>query len=373
MVRLRAIGAHWATYPIVLFVFSRAAVLAASSISMRLVPHMGFVGDLPRMQVVFQHPSLDGLFRWDTGWYETIARAGNYRGEQANFWPLYPMLSRALSEITPLHLHYCMLLVANLASLGSFIVMYRLFEKLSDQQSARWGVALYAAYPFAFFQAAAYPESMTVFFTALSVLLAVSSSHLGAGAALALGVLTRHTAIWTGLALAWVQLRERGWRTLISPKLIGLFLPLLSVAGFAWFLKGRYGDPLMFLTVREIFWADGFQSVWTVLVQEFAAPAPSPEFVPPIFLSSIVAAGCLALWFKAEWRPLAPVAMLWLGVVYLFGATGVGRHSSSCWPAFLPLGVLLARVPLLQAPSVIFLACLQSIFIFAFSHHFHVF
>src|SRR5689334_16402411 len=101
---------------------------------MRIVPYLGFVGDLPRTVVVSEHPSLDGLFRWDTGWYETIARLGYVRGEQANFWPLYPLLSRVLSEVTPLHLHYCMLLVANLASLGSFLVLYRLFERLADKE-----------------------------------------------------------------------------------------------------------------------------------------------------------------------------------------------------------------------------------------------
>src|SRR4051794_1986220 len=52
--------------------------------------------------------------------------------------------------------------------------------------------------------------------------------------------------------------------------------------------------------------------------------------------------------------------------------SGLGRYSASCWPAFLPLGVLVSRKPWLQAPLVGVFALFQGIFAYLFIHQFEV-
>jgi Gpi18-like mannosyltransferase len=95
-----------------------------------------------------------------------------------NFFPRYPLLARALHEVTGLHIDLCLILVPNLAALGGLLVLYRLVMFLEDELAAKWTLMLFISFPFAFFQAMGYPESLMVLFTALAVYLALRGSHI---------------------------------------------------------------------------------------------------------------------------------------------------------------------------------------------------
>jgi len=50
----------------------------------------------------------------------------------------------------------------------------------------------------------------------------------------------------------------------------------------------------------------------------------------------------------------------------------MGRYSSSCWPAFLPLGVWLSKRLELQAPVLAGLGMFQGLFLYLFVHQFPI-
>jgi hypothetical protein len=72
-----------------------------------------------------------------------------------------------------------------------FIVPHSDLRHIEWEGAARWALTLFGVYPFAFFQAAGYPESLMIFFSALAILLAQREDHIWAGVALGLGVLAR--------------------------------------------------------------------------------------------------------------------------------------------------------------------------------------
>ena len=61
-----------------------------------------------------------GLSGWDAGWYETIARFGYAPlGHQAlRFFPLYPLMGRALAELPGVGAGAALVVLANLSCAG---------------------------------------------------------------------------------------------------------------------------------------------------------------------------------------------------------------------------------------------------------------
>ncbi len=82
--------------------------------------------------------------------------------------------------------------------------------------------------------------------------------------------------------------------------------------------------------------------------------------------------GAALLCTRKRWIELGANGAVLMIVVLSSGAAGMGRYSASCWPAFLPLGMWLAKRPSLQGPVLLFLALFQGLFFFLFSHQFRI-
>lgn len=122
---------------------------------------------------------LDEWNRWDTRWYDDLARLGyNLRGpngyKNVAFFPLYPLLIRAvhdgiavltrdvlgLSLSDPSYPPYLIpgLIVSNVCSIAASIFYYGLVRLDYGRAAARRAVALLALFPLSVFQFAAYSE-----------------------------------------------------------------------------------------------------------------------------------------------------------------------------------------------------------------------
>jgi Gpi18-like mannosyltransferase len=151
-------------------------------------------------------------------------------------------------------IYFALLAVANIAGLGALLVIDRVFVRLAGEEAARCSLMLLAAYPFAFFQAAGYPESLMIFFSALAILLALQGNHLWAGFALGLGVLTRHVTLFAGASLLAAQIRQRGIhprRLLLNRSILGLLLPWLFLILYCLYQYIVFGNPLAFVAARD--------------------------------------------------------------------------------------------------------------------------
>ncbi len=358
---------RWYLFPIGLWAATRLGLLLLATVSVSVVPQMDRPGASTALK---QYPALDALCRWDCGWFERIAHAGYDEPEVTNVWPGLPLAVRGLAWATGLPIELCLLLIPNLACLGAYLVLYRLWARIDGDSAARWALLLFAAFPFAFFHAAGYAETLMILFSALAVRLALVGRHFWAGAALGIGVLCRHVTILLGGALLVAQLRERGFRGLLrNRQVLALLLPFVMVGAYmAWQWK-RFGDPFAFWKARGA-WG-GAYAWWTLVdVVKNAEGYPHVAALPVFALVPTV--GAVALATRARTAELAAAALPFVLVLWTTGLFGLGRFAASCWPAFLPLGGWLARRPGLQAPALLVLALAQGWFFFMHSHHFEI-
>lgn len=168
--------------------------------------------------------------KYDSGWYLQIINQGYDHGEWAQsnlaFFPLYPMLARALAAITPFGPAGAALVLAWIAGVVAAWGLYVLGNHLYGRRTGIILAILWGALPHAVVESMAYTESL---FTALAVwaLYAVLTKQwLIAGSLCLLAGLTRPTA--TALiavvclaALVAVVRRPADWRAwsalVISP------------------------------------------------------------------------------------------------------------------------------------------------------------
>lgn len=356
---------RWWLTPAVLWLFSRLALVAFSYLSLNYHPNIHQATRDPYLQ---QFPAFDGLVRWDSGWFKQIAVRGYDPADQltANFWPLYPMLIRAVMWVTSLDVAFAALVVSNLAGLLALIAVYRVYLHYRGADEARWALVAFVAFPFHFFQATGYPESLMVSASAVAMWMALTRHHFFAGVALGFGVLARHITILLGLGLFAAQLKQRGRslkELLLDPSILALAVPFLFGLGFMVFEWKVFGDPLLFWKVRQR-WSE---SAWysALNAKDMRHYAYMAAALLPTF-------GTLVCLWKKEWRELGAAAAPLMLVLWTAGLEGLGRYAASVWPAFLPVGVWLARRPLFQGGVVGFLFLLQGLFFWLFAHQYPI-
>jgi hypothetical protein len=311
----------------------------------------------------------DALCRWDCGIFSLIARRGYDNIRETNFWPAYPVGVRWISLITHIPIEYVLLILPNLATLGAYLVLSRVYSLAEDERAARWALLAFAAFPFAYFHASGYPESMMVFFSALATLLAMRGRHVGAGFALGGAVLSRHLGILFGVSLLAAQIRQRGWRGFFkSPRFLTLALPFLLAGLHFTYCWQVWGDPLSWWRVR----LDWGETAWWGAIQIVQHYERNPHFLSYLLWTMVPAAGVIALVIRRKTPELAAPALVMMVVILAVGAAGLGRYAASCWPAFLPWGVWLSKRPLLGASVVAAMGMAQGLFFFLHVHHYAI-
>jgi Dolichyl-phosphate-mannose-protein mannosyltransferase len=360
-------------FPLAIWLGSRVFLLFASWTGMAL--ERRFVDYPEGLPPTHPLPALLApLCRWDCTWYFYVAKDGYASGPQTNWFPLLPKLTHALWVVTRIPPQWGMILVANAACLGAYWVLFRMFRRLADEQSARWGVALFAAYPFAFFHAAGFPESLMVLLSALALDYALRGQHFRAGLALAVGILSRHLAMVAGLGLLVAQVQQRPslGRFFKSPAWLALALPWLSLLGYCVYQQLVWGDFLAFYKARELW---GAAAYWGITDQLRVMGSGQPMFtVINSYLpwSALGIVGVLLTARHRDWWSVTAFGLALSGVMWAVGMWALGRYSASCWPAFLGWGVLAARRPTVGMIMVGGLGMMQGMFFFLFMHQYSV-
>ena len=306
----------------------------------------------------------DALYRWDSGWYHAVMKAPYTEPQHANFFPAFPLEARALSSLFTLDSQLSLLLASSINALVACIALYLAAEKLIGKEGARWTLIAWLAYPYSFFQATAYSESITVAAGAVALALEVSGKRWLALIGIAFAALTRHTSMYGAIAQSLFRWKRGKWWMQPLP-LIAWGLGLSVFCAFLW---KTYGDPLMFMTVRKIYWPDGFKPITSLSVA--GDPAQMPGAVLSVILCVISTLGLLA---HPSTRFLVVPALFWFGVLFVTGASGLGRHAASVWPAFIGLGVLCAKRPALGGMLIAMLAPLGGVMLFLYAHQWHIY
>jgi hypothetical protein len=308
-------------------------------------------------------PALDMWYRWDAGFYATIATEGYkwFNERQPNgdmaFLPLYPTAVRAVMTLSGCgfspYLSTCAtvagLIVSNVALLAACFVLYAVAARHIDEQGALIGVALLLVAPNAIFLSGVYTES-------LFLLLALLTFYgLGRGAfgwavlCACLAALTRSVGVALVPALlyaVWERTQgtpnERLRALFASWQTYAALLPALVFFAYILFAGYTVGLPLAYFSSYEIVWErDIGRAPWETLLLYFNGQPVSFWGYDPSWIDLVAFVGgvALALWALRHDRAWGLFA---LGALALPFSSG----TLSAMPRFLavifPIYILLA-------------------------------
>ena len=217
----------------------------------------------------FPDAVLSPLARWDAVWYLEIARSGYGDEQRAAFFPLYPLLTRAVgalgggSEGALLVASY---LVSLAAFLGALVLLHKLVALELGRRLAGPALLLAAVFPASLYFGAPYSESLFLL-ASVGAFYAARTGHwawAGVAGAAASGTRSAGVLLLLPLAVLWWQSRPRRRRDAAW-----LLLAPLGLVAYAVWLQLAHGDWSAFLDVQEIWlreFAGPFAGAWDGLV-----------------------------------------------------------------------------------------------------------
>lgn len=265
-------------------------------------------------------PSLrNRLTTWDGGFYLDIAahgyphgfsydQSGKLTGNTLAFFPLYPMLVRAVHEITRLDIPTAGIVTANLALIAALIAVLLLFSRLYGRRTAVVAVVLLAgAQPMSLVFLMSYSESLFLALAAGMLLAAHRRAWLTAGLLALLVGLTRPAAVAAvaalGVAVLLHLVRERriSWRPLAA-----LVLGCAGTPLYLLWVALRVGRADAWFQIQGAGWGtqwDNGRAIWHFLVQTLST---GDGWVPVSTAVLLVALVCATLvtWQRGSWPPL---------------------------------------------------------------------
>lgn len=246
-----------------------------------------------------------GLFAWDAAWYRDIAENG-YQGvahEGLRFFPLLPLLARALSVPLLGNVGLALIIIVNLAALATGVLVHRLVrEHTGDRALATRSAWLIALFPPAMVLVLGYAEAVALALV-VGAFLALRRRQWWHVALLGLLLgLCRPT----GMLLAIPVLLEgiRDWR--VGRDRIGRLAavagaPLGTAIYLAW-VEWQHGDwalPLRLQNSADLRagWDDPFSAVWGSLDALLSdGRIGNGLHVPWIALFGVLLVVCFARW-----------------------------------------------------------------------------
>lgn len=301
---------------------------------------------------------------WDGGWYLRIAEGGyadrldpavEATGSLA-FYPLYPLLIRAVSTVTGLDGPTAGVLLSELAAAVAAAGLYLLATRLWDRRTGVALVALWSAQPLSIVLSMVYTEAL---FTALAVWALVALHRrqwLTTGLLALFAGLTRSSGLGVAAAVAayagwlWWRGQERTGRQILATALATAGPPLW------WLWVGLRVDRLDgWFAVQDQIWGSRWD--WGGSVMSLAAGMFTQQvryggeavFVIAVTFALLIAAVLLLLEAVAQrvWWPLLVYAAVLLALT--LGSAGYinskPRFLVPIFPLLIPLALAAARAP----------------------------
>jgi hypothetical protein len=207
----------------------------------------GFAADGPHVSLVF-----NVFAQWDAGWFIRIAERGYDVEQSASFFPLYPLTVRVVAEVVGSTVVAGVLISLVAAGVGA-IAVFKLAQRLVDEDVASDSVLLLALFPFAFVFTAVYSDALFLALASWSLLTAHRRQSLSAALLGALAVATRPMGIAllpALIVLLWPKQRSAG----PILRLLALVLLPAALGAYAIYLHYHFGDAGAFYRSQDVFW-----------------------------------------------------------------------------------------------------------------------
>jgi hypothetical protein len=305
-------------------------------------------------------------FRFDAGWYVGVAQHGYHWGTlghaNTNFFPLYPLLIRALQPITLGSPWIASLLVANLSFLGALVLLWRWSLNHFDREVSLRVVLLTTAFPFAFFFATPYAEPLFLALAIATFLFAEEDRWALATCAAGLAALTRPVGLAVVIALVVLSIQRCSLRR-------GLLscAALIPVLGFLAYLTVAFGHPLGFLTYHSAGWVAPHGGLATTIASQFHTHLSPLDRLDAALIVAFIGSAFLV------WRRLGPAyavyVLLGVGLPLAHGLVSMERYVIVLFPIFAAWATWRAKIvqALLFSASLMLLVCATMMFAAGYS------
>lgn len=355
MTKLRALSSSLTFQVLAIALISRIGLAFANWFSLRILPRLPIYESQRADWFLPQNPLFDGWARWDSAHYINVALNGyglddpEQMGQRVAFFPLYPLLIRAVAFVTGAeesNAGYAIaaIIAANLCFLAAVPLFARLVERLASVDVARIATTLLCISPLAFFFNAAYTESLFLLLSIGALLFAYDRKWLPASVCIALASGTRLFGLALMPALLLIAWRNRApLRDLLT---ICVVSPLGTIAFFGWLWR-EYGDPMTYFNAQANWggWNDRVGQYLDLLVE-----APRQMLTAPMHTIILINVALALIWLVAliwVWKHLEPGIALYSTIIVVFHLVytwnSLGRYLLPAVGVYIAVAMLLNR------------------------------
>lgn len=288
--------------------------------------------------------------QWDGGYYYQIAQRGYLYFQDYAFYPLYPVLTRAI-EVVLSNTLLSGLLISNISFLVFLKVTYNFISKKYAKEVAENSVVSILTFPTAFFAVAFYTEGLFLLLTILVFVFMYQKKLLVTGLLISAATLTRFVGL--GLVVSFFYYHFKVTRQRFVPKIPILLVSVLGISIYAVYLFAHLNNPLAFANVQSIWQRspnDPISTIisyfWTIFTNSATPLDQYFDLAITLLFVGILIAGIKkipsAIWIFSMLVILIPASSGTL--------TSMPRYVLSSLGAFIIIGEFLTRNPKLKLP-----------------------
>lgn len=293
------------------------------------------------------------LARWDSGWYAAVAKYGYYLNPGQNstvvFFPLYPLLIKGLSQISALDYFYAGQLISWFALFFALIYFYKLLRLDFDDKQAFSILLFLLVFPWSFFLAAVYTESLFLFLVAASFYYARKQNWALASVFGFLASLTRITGVFLFPALAYEYLSQN---KKLGSRALWLTLIPLGLSTFMLYLKIKTGYFFAFVLNQGSFGRRGtfpLRTLWWDVKNTLFFFRHGDMLKALVYALALLAL-VVACWLLIQkYRQLRGSYLIFAFLSLLLPlctgtTTSLGRYLLNIFPVFIAAGLVESRI-----------------------------
>lgn len=208
--------------------------------------------------------------RWDAPHYIEIAQYGYTSPHLTAFFPLFPLLIKAVAFLFGNHFYWlAAMIVSNAMLLGILYILYQVATDALGEKAGRRTILYLCLFPTAFYFFAGYNESLFIFLSCSSIFAMRQQKWLLAGGLGLLAALTRSAGVFLvfpylcELWMARDQFQPNLWmqlKRLLLQALPALLIPL-GLLIYCYYCWRHFGNPIAF-AAAEKWWNKGSTFPW---------------------------------------------------------------------------------------------------------------
>ncbi|MEJ2418984.1 MAG: mannosyltransferase family protein [Exilibacterium sp.] len=293
---------------------------------------------------------------WDCGWYTSIMTGGydlaphaHPNGDAANwaFFPLFPLLTKALADSAGIHILVASTIIVNLSFIVAMCVLYEYLKKLVDEDAARFTAVLLAFSPYSLYFSAPYTEALYFLLMVSTLYCASSDKWIAAGLFAAALSATRNLGVLLFFPLLAIGIKQHGLKPLIKLSngtervILCLSLVPLGLFLYMFYLHQHVGDALAFKHV-QVAWGRTVGSPFRIIGRAFSHEN--------LFLNFSAVIACFGLFcggYLLKKRFFTEGIILLIGTIIPLTTSinSIARYTFSLFPIYLAIVLLTDRSP----------------------------